>query len=229
MQFLSNVHGKKKIRLAIFDVNQTIFNLNEIKRRFKKENINPILVDQWFVNILKEGFASSTPEKFLSFTKIAKEELKKLILLKNKNFQILEFLFNGFKNLKANPEIRDSFKILRKQNIKIVTLTNGPKKNSINLLKKNNLLELVDYQFSIEDIKVWKPHPEPYLFVSAELNYHPSEIVMIAVHGWDINGAKKVGMKTGYIKKYEKTLSSYYDKADFEAENCKELVLKIIS
>jgi len=57
MQFLSNVNVKKKIRLAIFDVNQTIFNLNEIKRRFKKENINPLLVDQWFVNILKEGFA----------------------------------------------------------------------------------------------------------------------------------------------------------------------------
>ena len=91
MQFLSNVNVKKKIRLAIFDVNQTIFNLNEIKRKFKKENINPLLVDQWFVNILKEGFASSTPEKFLSFTKIAKEELKKLILLKKKkssNFRI---------------------------------------------------------------------------------------------------------------------------------------------
>ena len=43
------------------------------------------------------------------------------------------------------------------------------------------------------------------------------------------NGAKRIGMKTGYIKSYEKKLSSYYDKADFEAENCKELVLKIIS
>ena len=52
---------------------------------------------------------------------------------------------------------------------------------------------------------------------------------MVAAHGWDILGAKKVGMKTGYIKSYEKKLSSYYDKADFAAENCKELILKIIS
>ena len=29
--------SKKKIKLAIFDVNQTIFNLNEIKKRFKKK------------------------------------------------------------------------------------------------------------------------------------------------------------------------------------------------
>ena len=71
--------------------------------------------------------------------------------------------------------------------------------------------------------------PRTLSFVSNKLNYNPNEIIMIAVHGWDINGAKKVGMKTGYIKSYEKKLSSYYDKADFEADSCKELVLKIIS
>ena len=221
--------SKKKLKLAIFDVNQTIFNLNEVKKRFKEKKINPLLVDQWFINTLKEGFASSTPEKFLSFSKIAKEELKKLIIYKKKNPQILKFLFDGFKNLKANHDIKDSFKILKKRNIKIATLTNGPKKNSINLLKKNKLIELVNYQFSIEDIKIWKPNPEPYLFVSDKLKYNPNEIIMVAAHGWDINRAKKVGMKTGYIKSYKKKLSSYCDKADFAAENCKELILKIIS
>ena len=40
MQFLSNVNVKKKIRLAIFDVNQTIFNLNEIKLSFKNLKAN---------------------------------------------------------------------------------------------------------------------------------------------------------------------------------------------
>ena len=80
--------SKKKLKLAIFDVNQTIFNLNEFKKRFKEKKINPLLVDQWFINTLKEGFASSTPEKFLSFSKIAKEELKKLIIYKKK---ILKF------------------------------------------------------------------------------------------------------------------------------------------
>ena len=65
--------------------------------------------------------------------------------------------------------------------------------------------------------------------VSNKLNYNPSEIVIIADHGWDIKNAKKVSMKTGYIKSYEKKLSSYYEKADFAVESCKELVLKIIS
>ena len=52
--------SKRKIKLVIFDLNQTVFNLNEIKRRFRKKKINPLLVEQWFINTLKEGFASST-------------------------------------------------------------------------------------------------------------------------------------------------------------------------
>ena len=76
--------SKKKIKLAIFDVNQTIFNFSEIKNRFKQKKINPLLVNQWFINTLKEGFASSTPKNFLSFTEIANEELKKIIIQKKK-------------------------------------------------------------------------------------------------------------------------------------------------
>ena len=57
----------KILKLAIFDVNQTIFNLQEIKLRFKKKKINPLFVDFWFCNILKEGFASSKINKFVNF------------------------------------------------------------------------------------------------------------------------------------------------------------------
>ena len=88
--------SKKKIKLAIFDVNQTIFNLSEIKKRFKEKKINPLLVDQWFINTLKEGFASSTPEKFLSFSEIAKEELKKLIIYKKKKSSNFKISFRWF-------------------------------------------------------------------------------------------------------------------------------------
>ncbi len=218
---------KEFLKLAIFDVNQTIFNLQEIKLRFKKKKINPLFVDFWFSNILKEGFASSKLNKFVNFQKIATEELKKLNSIK-KNQDLLFFL-NGFKNLRANMGIREGFELLKKNKIKIATLTNGPKKNSINLLKKNKLLKLVDNSFSIEDVGIWKPNPEPYEYVAKHFKLKPQEIIMIAAHGWDINGAKSVGMKTGYINSFEGTISTYYKKPDYEAKNCLQLVKKITS
>ena len=146
--------------------------------------------------------------------------------IKKKNQDLLFFL-NGFKNLRANTGIREGFELLKKNKIKIATLTNGPKKNSINLLKKNKLLKLVDHSFSIEDVGIWKPNPEPYEYVVKHFKLKPREIIMIAAHGWDINGAKSVGMKTGYINSYEGSINSYYKKPDYEATNCLQLVKKI--
>ena len=58
MQFLSNVNGKKKIRLVIFDVNQTIFNLNEIKLSFKNLKANTDYQRQ-FQNIMETKYKNS--------------------------------------------------------------------------------------------------------------------------------------------------------------------------
>ena len=56
--------SKKKIKLAIFDVNQTIFNFNEIKNRFKQKKINPLLVNQWFINIKRRVCFINTRKLF---------------------------------------------------------------------------------------------------------------------------------------------------------------------
>ena len=47
---------KNNIKLVIFDVNQTMFNLSEIEFRFKSIKLNPNSVNLWFTSILKRGF-----------------------------------------------------------------------------------------------------------------------------------------------------------------------------
>ena len=220
---------KNKIKLAIFDVNQTIFNLKEIEKRFQKKKIDPNLVDKWFNNVLKEGFSLSGTNSFFSFKDIAINELTRIIKKEKKNLKIVNYLFDGFKNLNSNPEIKQSFIKLNQNNIKVVTLTNGPKENCLSLLRKNKLLDHIYKCFSIEEIKTWKPNPKAYLYVSGKLNINPKNIIMIAAHGWDIFGAKSAGMKTGYISNYEYFLNNYYPKPDFSASNSLALVDKIIN
>tara|TARA_X000001036_G_scaffold15882_1_gene13290 strand:- start:437 stop:1120 length:684 start_codon:yes stop_codon:yes gene_type:complete len=220
---------KNKIKLAIFDVNQTIFNLKEIEKRFKKNKIDPNLVDKWFNNVLKEGFSLSSTNSFFSFKDIAINELKRIVKKEKKNLKIVNYLFDGFKSLNANPKIKESFIKLNQNNIKVITLTNGPKENCLSLLKKNKLSDHIHECFSIEEIKTWKPDPKVYLYVSKKLNINPKNIIMIAAHGWDIFGAKSTGMKTGYISNYEFFLNSYYPKPDFLASNSLALVNKIIN
>ena len=68
----------KKLKIAIFDVNQTIFNLKEIENRFLEKKIKPEFVETWFALTLKEGFALSNIGKFVDFKTIALNQLKNL-------------------------------------------------------------------------------------------------------------------------------------------------------
>lgn len=57
--------------------------------------------------------------------------------------------------------------------------------------------------FSIDEVDRWKPFPEPYLHAAAELGLRPGQLAMVAVHAWDVNGAKQAGLITGWGDRLE--------------------------
>jgi 2-haloacid dehalogenase len=218
-----------QIKLVIFDVNQTMFSLNEIEKRFEKNKLEKSLVNLWFYSVLKEGFSYSLSGKFIDFRTIGINELEKIFLQNslNSNKQDICRIIDGFKCLKIHSDIRQSLEILKKKKIKVVTLTNGSQSNTRLLLKRNKIDKLVDDCFSIEQVKKWKPHKKVYLYVCKSLKISPKNSLMIAAHGWDINGAKLTGLKTGYIKRYEKILSNFYLKPDLTGKDSFDIIQKM--
>ena len=140
-----------------------------------------------------------------------------------------EYIMSGFTKLGSNKGVKKCFSNLKKSNIILATLTNGHTTTTKQLLKHNKIDSFVDKCFSVDDVKKWKPFPEPYLNVIKNYNFLPSETIMIACHSWDLAGAKKVGMKTAYIENYENKFSPYFGKPDFSARNIEEVVDKIVS
>ena len=219
-----------KEKLIIFDVNQTIFCLKKLNKIFVKIGLKKEHVEFWFHLILKEGFATSSLNIFVDFKTIAYNQLKYLFFKNKIKFyeNYFEQVVVGFGELNAHDGVKSSFKLLKKNGFKIATLTNGPLRNSIKLLEKNNLYSFVDKCFSIEDVKAWKPHPSAYKNVVKFFKLRPNQGTMIACHGWDLFGARNVGLRTAYCKHYENEKMDYYNNFDFEEKSILELVQKIV-
>ena len=215
--------------LVIFDVNQTMFSLNALNKKFKEFGLKQSLVNNWFLSVLKEGFSSSLSQQFVDFKTIGKNELIKIFLQNNTlyNHKIINSILGEFSNLKVHPDIKTSLKYLKKNKIKIVTLTNGSVLNTKLLLKKNNINNFIDECFSINSFKIWKPAREVYLKTCEKMKIKPGRALMIAAHGWDINGAKLAGLKTAYITRYEKKLSDFYYRPDYVGSDSREIIKKL--
>ncbi len=206
-----------------------MFSLGEIEKSFLKNKLKKELVEVWFNSVLKEGFAYSLSGKYIDFLSIGINELKKIFLQNRKPFteELIRNIMKRFEYLEVHDDIKKSLKLLKKKKIRVVTLTNGSDENTKKLLQRNGLDNYVERCFSINKIKIWKPHKEVYLDTCKMMKTKKENTLMVAVHGWDINGAKLAGLKTAFISRYEKMVSGFYITPDFSAENVYEIVKKL--
>ena len=57
------------------------------------------------------------------------------------------------------------------------------------LLTAANVRDRFERLLSVEDAGAWKPSPLPYAYAAAELRRPPEDLVLVAVHPWDVDGA----------------------------------------
>ena len=124
----------KKIRLVIFDVNQTMFSLNKIENELAKVGVNPKFCDIWINSVLKEGFALNNISKFIPFKDIGISVLTNILYEKKirNSKKISKKIMKGFNKLKPVDGLSESLETFSLWDIKMATLTNGNKDQHMN-------------------------------------------------------------------------------------------------
>jgi 2-haloacid dehalogenase len=54
---------------------------------------------------------------------------------------------------------------------------------------------------SAELAETYKPDPRVYRTASRLLDVDPAEVLMVAAHGWDVNGARDTGLRTAFLER----------------------------
>ena len=94
------------------------------------------------------------------------------------------------------PDVLGGLKRLHSKFV-IATLSNGNVSLLTNMAKNAGLPW--DYILSAELSKHYKPDPEVYKNAVGLLGLHPYQVMMVAAHNFDLEAAKKIGMKTAYV------------------------------
>jgi 2-haloacid dehalogenase len=101
--------------------------------------------------------------------------------------------------LPAHPEVPDALTRLRSAGFPLATLTNSSPEMARAQLEHARLLDLFDQVLSVEEVRRYKPAPEPYHMAAERLGVPPSEIRMVAAHDWDVWGAMRAGCAAAYV------------------------------
>ena len=206
-----------KPRTIVFDAYGTLFDVNSAAEKCKNKLGNKweSFANFWRTTQLEYTWLRSLMKKHKNFWQITEDSLDKSMKVFNIDNNLKNELLNLYKILSPYPEVKKVLKNLKERKFKLAILSNGTPELLNDLVKKNNLNNLFDDLFSIEEVQIYKPHSKVYDLPIKKYNIKPNEIVFLSANTWDVSGGGNYGYHSIWVNRNK----SHFDNLDYFPEN----------
>ena len=207
----------KNIKAIVFDAYGTLFDVNSAAEKCKDK-----IGDKWegFANYwrttqLEYTWLRSLMKRHEDFWKITEDSLdKSMKAFKIDNSMKIELL-NLYKVLSPYPEVKEVLKGLKVKKYKLAILSNGTPALLNGLIKNNNLDNIFDDLFSIEEVGIYKPDVKVYDMPKNKYHIKNEEIAFLSANTWDVSGGGNYGYNAIWVNRN----SDIFDNLDYKPKN----------
>lgn len=213
-------------KLIVFDVNETLSDMEPIAERFKEVGASRELARTWFAALLRDGFALTATGEKPVFATLAADALRVEFSRAYLNRPIedaIAYVMEGFATLATHNDVAPGVTLLAEAGFRIVTLSNGSSEVARALLSRSGVIHHFEALLSVDDAPSWKPGAASYEHALKDLAVAPDDAMLVAVHPWDLDGAAKVGMSTAWVNRPGGHFPSYFRPPSIEARTIVDL------
>ena len=204
----------KNIKAIIFDAYGTLFDVNSAAEKCKGK-----IGDKWegFANYwrttqLEYTWLRSLMNRHKDFWKITEDSLDKSMKFFKIDNSMRNDLLDLYKVLSPFSEVKETLKKLKKKDLKLAILSNGTPSLLKNLVKNNNLENIFDDIFSIEEVGIFKPVSKVYDLPVNKYNIKKDEILFLSANTWDVSGGGNYGYNSVWVNRNK----NIFDNLDYQ-------------
>ncbi len=212
--------------VIVFDVNETLSDLSPMGQRFVEVGAPALLVKTWFASLLRDGFALTAAGSQESFARLADGAMRSVltgVALDRSMDEAVEHIMGGFAGLSVHPDVPGGVRALRAAGLRLVTLTNGAARTADELLMRVGLREEFEALHSVEETSAWKPSPTSYAYIGEACGVEAAQLMLVAVHPWDIDGATRAGLRTAWLNRGGGYFPAYFTGPELAVSSLEEL------
>jgi 2-haloacid dehalogenase len=212
--------------VIVFDVNETLSDMSPLADRFAETGAPAALAKLWFATLLRDGFALTAAGDNRAFSEIGAEALRGLLAgvdLTMEADAAVDHIVQGIAGLGLHPDVPDGVSALKDAGYRLVTLTNGSAGVAEKLLTDAGIRDSFDRLLSVEDAPAWKPARAAYDHAATACGTDPEQMLLVAVHPWDIHGAARAGLATAWINRSGASYPGYFTSPDYTVASLAEL------
>ena len=204
-------------KAVVFDAYGTLFDVNSAAEKCKSKIGNDweTFANFWRTTQLEYTWLRSLMKRHKDFWKITEDSLDKSMKVFNIDKEMKYELLDLYKVLSTYPEVKEVLKNLKKKNLKLAILSNGTPKLLKELVSSNSLNDVFDDLFSIEEVKIYKPHSKVYELPIKKYKLTANEITFLSANTWDVSGGGNYGYNSIWVNRN----NSQFDILDYQPKN----------
>ena len=200
----------KNIKAIIFDAYGTLFDVNSAAEKCKDK-----IGDKWedFANYwrttqLEYTWLRSLMKRHKDFWQVTEESLDKSMKTYEIDSSMRNDLLDLYKVLSPFSEVKETLNKLKKKDFKLAILSNGTPSLLGNLVKNNNLENIFDDIFSIEEVGVYKPDSKVYDLPIKQYQIQTNEVAFLSANTWDVSGGGNYGYNSIWVNRSNNTFDN---------------------
>jgi 2-haloacid dehalogenase len=218
--------------LIVFDVNETLLDLETMTPVFERIFSDRSAMRLWFANLILYSCALTVADTYAPFTEIGGAVLK--MMAQAKGIAITEAdkaeLTDKFASMPPYPEVPGALRRLLGAGFRLFTLTDNLLEIQGRQLEQGGIISLFDRRFSVDQaVRRHKPAPEAYAYVAGALGARPQEICLIACHPWDTLGAVAAGWQAALIRRPGNALLEVGPQPQFTGADLEDVAGQLIA
>ena len=192
---------KQRERVIVFDVNETLLDIEILNPFFQRVFGDASVMRQWFAELILYSQALTLSGSYIEFGQLAVAVLSMVAQIRGISLTAadVEDFKDHMRRLPAHQDAAPALEMLRDAGFRMVTLTNSAPAAGKAVLEKAGLAHYFESQFSVDAVKRFKPAPETYRSVAVALGVDASSLRLVAAHGWDTLGATAAGWKAALL------------------------------
>jgi 2-haloacid dehalogenase len=207
----------KNIKAIVFDAYGTLFDVNSAAEKCKDK-----IGDKW------EGFAyfwrttqleytwlRSLMKRHKDFWQVTEDSLDKSMKTFSIDSSMKNELLDLYKKLSPYSEVKGVLSSLKEKKYKLAILSNGTPALLNELVKSNNLENIFDDLFSIEEVGIYKPDSKVYDMPIKKYQIKADEIVFLSANTWDVSGGGNYGYNAIWVNRNK----NIFDSLDYKPKN----------
>jgi len=217
--------------LLVFDVNETLLDLETVTPIFERIFGEKAAMRLWFADLILYSEALTLAGAYTPFTDIGAAVLQ--MLAAAGGVEVTERdkreLTDAFASMPPYPDVPPALQRLRDAGFRLFTLTNNLLEIQTRQLERGGIVQYFERIFSVDAVRRHKPAPEVYAHVAQQLDVKPSDLLLIASHTWDTLGAVAAGWHAALLERPGNDVLSVGPQPDLIGSDLNDIAEQLIS